>query len=103
MILSFLVLGLLGLGAVLWALLERHQRRRAAAGARRRPGVRLVLGAAALLTILFAGGCGVLFLANADDIHVTWQAVAVLSGPPIALGLLVWWLAMRGGSAAPRP
>ena len=83
------------LGAVLWWLLDRHEKRRVAAGQPRHSGLRLVFGAAALLTILFAGGCSLLFLINQDGLYVTWEAVAVLGGPPLAIGLLVWWLAMR--------
>ena len=90
-----LILGALALGALLWWLLNRHEKRRAAAGKPRHSALRLVFGAAALLTILFSGGCGLLFLINQDGLYVTWQAVAVIAGPPLAVGLLMWWLAMR--------
>jgi hypothetical protein len=93
-----LILGLLILGAVLWWLLDRHEKRRALDGKPRHSALRLILAAAALLTILFSGGCGLLFLINADGQYVTWEAVSVLSGPPLAVGLLVWWLAMRRSS-----
>lgn len=92
-----LVLVLIALGAVLWWLLDRHEKRRAAAGQPRHSALRLIFGAAALLTMLFTGGCGLLFLANADGMYVTWETVAMLSGPPFGIGLLVWWLAMRRG------
>ena len=39
--------------------------------------------------------CALLFLINQDGQYVTWEAVAVLAGPPFAVGLLVCWLAMR--------
>ena len=93
-----MILGLILLGAVLWWLLDRHEKRRAAAGAPRHSGLRLVFAAAALLTILFTGGCALLFAINMDGAYVTWQAIAVLAGPPFAVGLLIWWLAMRRGN-----
>lgn len=97
MILSVLVLGLLLLGAVLWVLLDRHEKRRLAAGLPRHSGLRLVFAAAALLTVLFSGGCGLIFLANMDGQYVTWQAVSVLAGPPLAIGAIVAWLSLRRG------
>ncbi len=68
------------------------------AGKPRHSALRLIFGAAALLIILFSGGCGLLFLANADGLYVTWEAVSVIAGTPFAVGLLVWWLVMRRGS-----
>ena len=90
-----LIAGPLLLGALLWWLLDRHEKRREAAGLPRHGALRLIFAAAALLTILFSGGCGLLFLINQDGLYVTWQAIAVIAGPPFAVGLLVWWLAMR--------
>ncbi len=95
---AVLVRGALALGAVLWWLLDRHEKRRAAAGKPRHSALRLVFGAAALLTILFSGGCGLLFLISQDGLYVTWEAVSVIAGTPFAVGLLVWWLVMRRGS-----
>lgn len=95
------VLGLILLAAVIYWLLDRHEKRRAAAGQPRHSGLRLIFGSLALLTILFSGGCGLLFLANMDGLYVTWQAVAMIAGPPLAVGLLVWWLAMRRPRAGP--
>lgn len=95
MMITLFIAGLLALGAVLWWLLDRHEKRREAAGKPRHSALRLVFGAAALLTILFSGGCGLLFLINQDGLYVTWQTVAIIAGPPLAVGLLVWWLAMR--------
>jgi hypothetical protein len=83
------------LGGVLYWLLDRHEARRVNAGQPRHSALRIVFGAAALLTMLFSGGCGLLFLINQDGMYVTWQSVAVFAGPPFAIGLLVWWLAMR--------
>ncbi len=93
--LGFLVIGLLGLLAVLWWLLDRHEKRQAAAGQPRRGGLSVFFAAAALLVMLFSGGCALLFLANQDGLYVTWQAVAVVAGPPFALGLIVWLLARK--------
>ena len=93
-----LIAGLLALGALLWWLLDRHEKRRAAAGQPRHSALRLIFAAAALLTILFSGGCALLFLIAQDGLYVTWQAVGVIAGPPLAVGLLVWWLAMRRAS-----
>ncbi len=90
-----LILGTILLGAVLWWLLDRHEKRRVEAGKPRHSALRLIFGAAALLVILFSGGCGLLFLVNADGIYVTWEAVSVIAGTPFAVGLFVWWLAMR--------
>lgn len=96
-----LIAGLLLLGAVLWFLLERHEARRAAGGKPRHSTLRLIFGAAALLTMLFSGGCGLLFVANMDGQYVNWEVVAILAGPPLLVGGAVWWLAMR--RARPEP
>lgn len=93
--LATLILGILGLGGVLWWLLDRHEKRRAAAGKARHSALRLFFAALGLLTILFAGGCSLLFLANMDGTYVTSEAILLLGGSPLAMGLLVWWLAMR--------
>jgi len=99
--LLLVILGLLALGAVLWVLLDRHEKRRAAAGHPRHSALRLIFAAAAFLTMLFSGGCGLLFLANMDGQYVTWQVIGTLAGPPFVIGLLVWWLSMRRGNVAP--
>ena len=96
-----LIVGLIFLGAVLWGLLERHERRRAQAGLPRHSGLRLIFAAAALLTALFSGGCGVLFLANMDGTYVTLPTVLIFAGPPFLVGLLIWWLAIRRKPAIP--
>ena len=96
-----LILGVILLGAVLWWLLDRHEKRRSAAGKPRHSALRLIFGAAALLVLLFSGGCGLLFLINADGQYVTWEAVSVIAGTPFAVSLLVWWLAMRRGNTEP--
>ena len=92
---SLLVIVPVILGVVLWVLLDRHEKRRVAAGLPRHGGLRLVFAATALLTVLFSGGCALLFLINQDGLYVTWEVVAIIAGPPFAVGLLVWWLAMR--------
>ena len=95
MIVVWLVSGLVLLGAVLWWLLDRHEAKRGLAGQPRHSGLRLIFAAVALLAILFSGGCALLFAINMDGLYVTWQAISVLAGPPFAIGLLIWWLAMR--------
>ena len=92
---SVLILGLVLLAVVLWRLLNRREERRAGAGQPRHSGLRLVFAAAALLLMLFSGGCSLLFGLNADGLYVTAPAILVIGGPPLAIGLLVWWLAMR--------
>lgn len=92
---TLLVFGLVGLAGVLWVLMERHERRRAAAGLPRLSALRLVFAAAAMLTLLFSGGCGLLFLANQDSQYVTGEAVAVIAGPPLAFGAALAWLMLN--------
>jgi hypothetical protein len=100
------VIGLLGLAAVLWFLLERHENRRALSGKPRHSSARLLIAAVALLLLLFSGGCSLLFLADMSrpgPTYVTWEAVAVLGGIPFAVGLLIWWLAMRRARSTAEP
>ncbi|MBC8036878.1 MAG: hypothetical protein H7X89_06645 [Rhizobiales bacterium] len=85
-------IGLLFLGGVLWLLLERHESRRAANGKPRHSGLRLIFAAAAGLTVLFSGGCSLLFLSQEAGFA---ELVLLIGGIPFAVGLLVWWLAMR--------
>ena len=92
---AFLIVGFIGLLAVLYWLLDRHEAREAQAGQPRRGGVSVFFAAFALLLMLFSGGCGLIFLAGQDGQYVTWQAVAVLSLPPFAVGLIIWFLARK--------
>ena len=84
-----------------WALLDWREKRRVAQGLSRQSGLRLVFASIALLTVLFSGGCGSFILGGMvmngfrSDQYVTWEAVAVFTLPPLLLGILVWWLAMR--------
>lgn len=87
-----LVIALVVLGAVLWLLLDRHERRRAANGKLRHSGLRLIPAAAALLTMLFAAGFALLLLTSSADAA---PGVIVIAGPPFLAGLFIWWLAMR--------
>ncbi len=89
------VLLLVALVALIYVFLDRREKRRAAAGEARLSALRLIFGAVAALLMLFAGGCSLLFLINQDGAYVTWETVAVLGLPPLAVGALVWWLAMR--------
>lgn len=85
--LAVFVLGLLFLGALLWLWLERHERRRAAGGLPRHG--RLAIAAAAMLMALFAAMTGLIAYS---------PAALALGLPLVAVGLVVWWLAMRRGS-----
>jgi predicted PurR-regulated permease PerM len=97
---AIVIVGPLLLGAVLWLLLDRHERRRAEDGLPRHSPLRLVFASAGLLLLLFAGGCGALFAANMDNMYVTWQSIGIFAGPPLAVGALVAWLALRRKKAS---
>jgi hypothetical protein len=92
-----LLLAVLGI----WYLLDRREKARLAKGLPRHSGLRLIFASFAILTVLFSGGCGGLFLFSwiADGMssnnYIGWEIIAVLSLPPLLVGLLVWWLAMR--------
>ena len=94
-----LVLLLVVLG--IWYVLDRREKARLANGLSRHSNLRLVFAAFAILTVLFSGGCGGIFLASwigdgmPSNGYVGWEIIAVLSLPPLLVGLLVWWLAMR--------
>ena len=89
----------------IWYLLDWRERARLAKGLPRHSNLRLVFAAFAMLTVLFSGGCGGIFLIGwiADGMpsnsYVGWEIIAVLSLPPLLVGLLVWWLAMRRASS----
>ena len=92
-----LLLAVLGI----WYLLDWREKSRLAKGLPRHSSLRLIFAAFAILTVLFSGGCGGIFLASwiADGMpsngYVGWEIIAVLSLPPLLVGLFVWWLAMR--------
>jgi hypothetical protein len=94
-----LVLLLIVLG--IWYLLDRREKARIEKGLSRHSSLRLIFAAFAILTVLFSGGCGGIFFVSwiADGMpsngYVGWEIIAVLSLPPLLVGLLVWWLAMR--------
>jgi hypothetical protein len=90
-------LGPLILGAVLWLLLDRHERRRADRGLPRHSGMHLIAASFGLLLALFAGGCGALFGFNADGKYVDFATVAIFTAPALLLGGSVFWLAMARG------
>ena len=96
---SLLILFLAVLG--IWYLLDRREKSRLAKGLPRLSGLRLIFASFAILTVLFSGGCGGLFLFSwiADGMssnnYIGWEIIAILSLPPLLVGLLVWWLAMR--------
>ena len=94
-----LVLLLVVLG--IWYLLDRREKKRLEKGLSRHSALRLIFAAFAILTVLFSGGCGGIFLFSwmADGMpsggYVGWEIIAVFSLPPLLVGLLIWWLAMR--------
>lgn len=85
----------------IWYLLDRREKARLAMGLPRHSGLRLIFASFAILTVLFSGGCGSIFLFSwiADGMsrsnYIGWEVISVLSLPPLLVGLLVWWLAMR--------
>ena len=100
----FVILLALAIG-IRW-FLERREVARVQAGAPRHGRIRLILATLGILTVLFSGGCGAIFLGDvlsrassgsADD-FLGWEIVAVFTIPPLLLGALVWWLSMRRGS-----
>jgi hypothetical protein len=92
-----LLLAVLGV----WYLLDRREKARLERGLPLHSNLRLIFASFAILTVLFSGGCGGIFFASwiADGMprsdFVGWEIIAVLSLPPLLVGLLVWWLAMR--------
>jgi hypothetical protein len=93
-ILLLIVLGI-------WYLLDRREKARLAKGLSHHSSLRLIFASFAILTVLFSGGCGSVFLIGCisdgarSSGYVTWEIIAVLSLPPFLIGLFVWWLAMR--------
>ena len=100
-------MGVLSLGLVLVAVpfviyvwLNARERKRAEQGLPRHGGIRLAFASLAALIVLFSGGCGGLFLGSwvmdgmRSNDYVGFEAIAVFSLPPIAVGALIWWLAM---------
>lgn len=89
-----MLLGLLGLLALLWWLLDRHEARQAAAGLLARRACRVLRGPGAAGYAL-SGGCALLVFSNGESPYVNWELVALFSGPPFAIALLVWLLARK--------
>ena len=104
---SLLVLLIAVLG--IWYLLDRREKARLANGQSRHSGLRLIFASFAILTVLFSGGCGGLFLFSwiADGMsrnnYIGWEVIAILSLPPLLVGLLIWWLAMRRKGETDKP
>ena len=95
---GFLIIGILGLAAVLWVLLDRREKRYAERGQPRLSALRLMAAAAGLLAVLLSAGCSVVFLmaTRGDAEHyVNLPGVLILTGPPFVVGLIASWLAMR--------
>lgn len=99
--LMLLILLLLVLGFVIYWLLDRHEKRRAANGKNRHSGLRLFFASVGLLLLLFSGGCSLLFAFNADGIYVRWETISIIGGPFIVVGFIVWLVASRRRADAP--
>jgi hypothetical protein len=93
-------------GLLIWFFLKAREDKRAANGLPRHSGLRLMFASIAGVIILFSGGCGTVIgigefmrprSGSADD-FMSWELVAVFSLPPLLIGLLIWWLAMRRSS-----
>jgi NO-binding membrane sensor protein with MHYT domain len=100
--LAMIVLGFAAAVAVIWFILNLVEKGRAASGQPRRSAIRLVLGAIALLVMIFTGGCALILIPDAmkGNQYVGFDAIGVLAGIPFAVALLVFWLVMRQGSRA---
>jgi NO-binding membrane sensor protein with MHYT domain len=100
--LASIVLGFAAIVAAIWFVLNLRENGRAAKGLPRHSGIRLVFAAAALLVLIFTGGCALIFIPDAmkGTQYVGFDAIAVLAGIPFAVALLIFWLAMRRGSQA---
>ncbi len=89
---------------LLWFFLDWREKKRVAAGLPRHSVIRLLFATVAILTTLFAGGCGALFLGSwimdgmRSNNYVGWEIILVLSGPPLLVGIFIWWLSMRRGN-----
>jgi hypothetical protein len=100
MTIGFLLILLLAVLGI-WYLLDRREKARLERGLPRHSALRLIFASFAILTVLFSGGCGGIFFASwiADGMpksdFVGWEIIAFFSLPPLLVGLLVWWLAMR--------
>jgi NO-binding membrane sensor protein with MHYT domain len=100
--LASIVLGFAAIVAAIWFILNLRENGRVARGLPRHSGFRLVFAAAALLILMFTGGCALIFIPDAmkGTQYVGFDAIAVLAGIPFAVALLIFWLAMRRGSQA---
>jgi hypothetical protein len=102
----FVFIGPLLLGLVLWMLLDRHERRRAAAGLSRHSGKRLAVIAFGLLLSAFALVFAVLLsftmAGRPDGPSSGIGFVVAYAGPPLAAGVVICWLSMRRKASIPR-
>ncbi len=91
--------------ALLWYFLDWREKKRVTAGLPRHSALRLIFAAAAILTAVFSGGCGAVFMIGwimdgmRSDNYMSWEIVAMLSLPPFLIGVLIWWLSMRRGNS----
>lgn len=87
----------LGVVAAIWFALERREKNLANAEAPRLARWRLGLAAVAGLLVLFSGGCSLFLVPSAmnGEQYVSFGAILVLGGGPLAFGVLVLWLTLR--------
>lgn len=96
-----LIIILIVIAVAIWALLEWRDRRRAQTGLARHNPLRLIFAAMAVLTVVFSAGCSLLFLSDwirrgmPSNDYTSPEAIAILGLPPLVVGFLVLWLAMR--------
>lgn len=101
-LLAMIVLGFAAAVAVIWCILNLMEAGRAKRGLPRHSAVRLVLGAIALLVMIFTGGCALILLPDVlkGDQYISFELVGILAGIPFTAAVLIFWLAMRRDSAS---
>jgi hypothetical protein len=97
-----LIVGLLFLWMVLWVMLVRHERRRARKGLSRHGALRMLIAAAALLTVLFILGSATLLFTMHGSLlqQIRWDVVRLYVGSPFLVALIVLWFTMRRSAPA---
>ncbi len=95
-----LIFGLLFLWLVLWVMLIRRERRRAAKGLPRHGALRLLFAAAALLFIMFILGSALLLVSAHGALvqQIGWDVIRVYVITPLVVAVAVAWFALRRAS-----
>lgn len=90
--------------ALVWYILDRREKKRTTAGLPRHSALRLIFAAVAILTAVFSGGCGAILMVGwvmdgmRSSDYIGWEIIAIMSLPPLIVGIFVWWLSMRRGN-----